>query len=88
MRYTAGIDLGSTYTQCVVLDADMRIVGRAMQPTGFRLGEVAGDVVPLLGDVAGGEEDAVVLHGSQKAKGKGRAPTRLASGAHRLPWSS
>ncbi|MEN8374383.1 MAG: acyl-CoA dehydratase activase [Gemmatimonadota bacterium] len=40
MRYTAGVDLGSTYTKAVVLDADYRIVGKAMRPTGFRLGEV------------------------------------------------
>jgi len=41
MRYTAGIDLGSTYTKCVVLDEQARIVGKAMRPTGFRLSEVA-----------------------------------------------
>jgi len=39
MSYTAGIDVGSTYTKAVVLDANRSIVGRAMQPTGFRLGE-------------------------------------------------
>ena len=41
MSYTAGIDVGSTYTKAVVLDADLGIVGRSMQPTGFRLAEVA-----------------------------------------------
>lgn len=45
MRYTAGIDLGSTYTKCVVLDAGANIVGKAMRPTGFRLGEVALEVL-------------------------------------------
>jgi (R)-2-hydroxyacyl-CoA dehydratese activating ATPase len=45
MRYTAGIDLGSTYTKCVVLDADHGIVGKAMRPTGFRLAEVAEEVL-------------------------------------------
>lgn len=39
MRYTAGIDIGSTYTKAVVLDADRQIVGRAMRQTGFRLAE-------------------------------------------------
>lgn len=39
MRYTAGVDLGSTYTKAVVMDADYNLVGRAMRPTGFRLGE-------------------------------------------------
>ncbi|MEQ9569656.1 MAG: BadF/BadG/BcrA/BcrD ATPase family protein, partial [Longimicrobiales bacterium] len=45
MRYTAGIDVGSTYTKCVVVDADASIVGKAMRPTGFRLGEVALEVL-------------------------------------------
>ena len=39
--YTAGIDVGSTYTKAVVLDDTHRIAGRAMQPTGFRLSEIA-----------------------------------------------
>jgi predicted CoA-substrate-specific enzyme activase len=39
--YTAGIDVGSTYTKAVVLDDAHRIAGRAMQPTGFRLSEIA-----------------------------------------------
>jgi predicted CoA-substrate-specific enzyme activase len=41
MRYTAGIDVGSTYTKAVVLDDDLRIVGRAVEPTGFKLADVA-----------------------------------------------
>lgn len=41
MTYTAGIDIGSTYTKAVVLSADAQIVGRAMEPTGFKLAEVA-----------------------------------------------
>lgn len=41
MRYSAGIDVGSTYTKAVVLDADRRIVGRALEPTGFKLDGVA-----------------------------------------------
>ena len=45
MRYTAGIDLGSTYTKCVVVDQDGAIVGKAMRPTGFKLTEVAGTVL-------------------------------------------
>ena len=40
MIRTAGIDIGSTYTKAVVLDADHAIVGQAMRPTGFRLAEV------------------------------------------------
>jgi len=40
MTYTMGIDIGSTYTKALVLDADHRIAGRAMMPTGFKLTEV------------------------------------------------
>jgi predicted CoA-substrate-specific enzyme activase len=39
--YTAGIDVGSTYTKAVVLDDDLRIVGRALRPTGFKLTQAA-----------------------------------------------
>jgi predicted CoA-substrate-specific enzyme activase len=41
MRYTAGIDVGSTYTKAVVVNGDREMVGRAMEPTGFKLTEVA-----------------------------------------------
>ena len=41
MNYTVGIDVGSTYTKAVVLSDDHRIVGRAMDPTGFQLAVVA-----------------------------------------------
>jgi (R)-2-hydroxyacyl-CoA dehydratese activating ATPase len=41
MRITAGIDVGSTYTKAIVADADGNILGRATEPTGFRLTEVA-----------------------------------------------
>jgi (R)-2-hydroxyacyl-CoA dehydratese activating ATPase len=39
--YTAGIDLGSTYTKAVVLCDGQEIAGRAISRTGFRLPEVA-----------------------------------------------
>jgi predicted CoA-substrate-specific enzyme activase len=41
MTYTGGIDIGSTYTKAVVLSGENEIVGRAMEPTGFKLAEVA-----------------------------------------------
>lgn len=41
MRYTVGIDVGSTYTKAVVVDEDHVIHGRAAMPTGFQLAEVA-----------------------------------------------
>lgn len=40
MTWTAGVDVGSTYTKVVVLGDD-GIAGRALEPTGFRLNEVA-----------------------------------------------
>jgi predicted CoA-substrate-specific enzyme activase len=41
LKHTAGIDIGSTYTKAVIVDAAGRIVGRAMRPTGFQLAEAA-----------------------------------------------
>lgn len=41
MTIVAGIDVGSTYTKAVLLDARGNELSRAVQPTGFRLAEVA-----------------------------------------------
>ncbi len=41
MRITAGIDVGSTYTKTVLVDRAGDILATAMEPTGFRLVEVA-----------------------------------------------
>jgi predicted CoA-substrate-specific enzyme activase len=41
MNYTAGIDVGSTYTKAVVLGEDNTTVGRGLIKTGFKLGEAA-----------------------------------------------
>ena len=41
MNYTAGIDVGSTYTKAIILSEDNQIVGRAMANTGFKLTEVS-----------------------------------------------
>ena len=41
MTLTAGIDIGSTYTKAVIVGADGTMVGRAMEPTGFRLTQAA-----------------------------------------------
>ncbi len=41
MTYTAGIDVGSTYTKAVVLSRRRQIVGRGIEPTGFKLDAVA-----------------------------------------------
>ncbi len=39
--HTVGIDVGSRYTKAVVLRDGEEIVGRSMQPTGFKLAEAA-----------------------------------------------
>src|SRR5512141_388049 len=39
MIYTAGIDVGSTYTKAVIMSEDDRIVGRGLINTGFKLTE-------------------------------------------------
>jgi len=44
MTYTAGIDIGSTYTKAIVLSHDSEIVGRAMENTGFKLAQVSDGV--------------------------------------------
>lgn len=41
MTYTAGIDIGSTYTKAVIADDNNQMISRALAPTGFRLAEVA-----------------------------------------------
>ena len=39
MSRTVGIDIGSTYTKVVLVGEDGAILGRAMEPTGFKLGQ-------------------------------------------------
>lgn len=41
MIFTAGIDVGSTYTKAVILSEKNQIVGRALKNTGFKLAEVS-----------------------------------------------
>ena len=41
MTSTAGIDIGSTYTKAVIVATDGTILGRAMEPTGFKLAQAA-----------------------------------------------
>jgi predicted CoA-substrate-specific enzyme activase len=59
MRYTAGIDVGSTYTKAVLLNDAGTIVARAMARTGFRLAEVSGKVYRDALDQAGALESEV-----------------------------
>ena len=41
MTFTAGIDVGSTYTKALILSDKQGIVGRAVNNTGFKLAEIA-----------------------------------------------
>jgi len=41
MTCTVGIDVGSTYTKAVVVNGERAILGTSIEPTGFRLAEVA-----------------------------------------------
>jgi len=41
MTVTAGIDVGSTYVKAILLDAEKKILARAIRPTGFQLTEAA-----------------------------------------------
>ncbi len=41
MTITAGLDIGSTYTKCILLDDDLEVLAQSILPTGFRLAQVA-----------------------------------------------
>lgn len=57
MRYTAGIDLGSTYAKAAIIDDEGRIAGTAIRVTGFKLAEAAEDVLEQALADAGTERD-------------------------------
>ena len=44
MTYTAGIDVGSTYTKVVIVDENSRIAGQALSHTGYKLAEISRQV--------------------------------------------
>jgi predicted CoA-substrate-specific enzyme activase len=50
---SAGIDIGSTYTKAVVVDGERTILGRAMEPTGFKLAQAAERALARALDQAG-----------------------------------
>ena len=59
MSYTAGIDIGSTYTKTVVVAEDGSILGRAMEPTGFKLAQAAERSLARALELAGVRRDDV-----------------------------
>ena len=59
MTYTAGLDIGSTYTKAVIADAENNIVSRALAPTGFRLAEIARTLLARVTEEAGLRRDDV-----------------------------
>lgn len=59
MTYTAGIDVGSTYTKAVLLSESGVVVARAMARTGFRLAEVSRKVYDEVLEHAGALESDV-----------------------------
>lgn len=66
MNYVIGIDVGSTYTKAVILDADREIVGKAMTNTGFQLAKAARRTFNLALDQANmqeGDIDYIVATG-------------------------
>ncbi len=62
MSRTAGIDIGSTYTKAVIAAEDGAILGRAMEPTGFKLAQAAERAFGRALEAAGcGREDVAYL---------------------------
>ena len=45
MTYSAGLDVGSTYTKAIILDDHDQIAGKAMVSTGFKLDQAAQSVL-------------------------------------------
>ena len=81
MSITAGIDVGSTYTKAIVLDSENHILGRRLEPTGFKLDEVAENV--LAQALAGwASYERLIFHAKlvdESPKGEGR-PAALGGG--------
>ncbi|MCP4424678.1 MAG: 2-hydroxyglutaryl-CoA dehydratase [Chloroflexi bacterium] len=56
MIYTAGIDVGSTYTKAIILDEDFAVAGKSLINTGFKLEKAAQTALNLALQQAGMEE--------------------------------
>ena len=58
-RHVAGIDVGSTYTKCVLLDGDREVVSRGLVKSGYRFAEAAEEAFAEAADNAGLDEEEV-----------------------------
>lgn len=86
MDYTAGIDVGSTYTKCVILSSEGELISHALAPTGFKLAEVAEKTLNNCIEMANlGREDIRYListgFGRHQVNGKDIAITDLTASA-------
>ncbi|MDE3088343.1 MAG: 2-hydroxyglutaryl-CoA dehydratase [Chloroflexota bacterium] len=59
MIFTAGIDVGSTYTKAVIMSEDQKLLGKGMVTTGFKLVEAAQRAYKLALEQTGLTEDKV-----------------------------
>ncbi len=59
MSFTAGIDVGSTYSKAVILGSDGKLAGRAIVNTGFRPGDAAARAYDQAMLEAGLEESSI-----------------------------
>ena len=59
MSFTAGIDVGSTYSKAVILGSDGKLAGRAIVNTGFRPGDAAARAYDQALVQAGLEESSI-----------------------------
>ncbi len=53
MKYTLGLDVGSTYTKALIVDDKYNIITRVMQPTGSRLNHVTQKITDEVLEKAG-----------------------------------
>lgn len=73
MKYFAGIDSGSTSTNCVILDEQKKIVGFSVVPTGYQIESSARKALSQALSMAGLQEADIT---SRIATGYGRAALR------------
>ncbi len=65
MGYAAGVDVGSTQTKAIIVDAERRIVGRSLIPTGANVVTAAEDAfAAALGSAGIGEADVAYVIGT------------------------